>query len=142
MPRSVRVGACGSAALRAVSLTSERPNASPDSLHVVSEATASTRKKGVQDRPWFRATLIVQLALFMIPAVIAWTSSLNRTAYIPLVALSASLLVGMAMLVPRVWRGAGGRIIAATLLAAALEVGLIFLLIIAYGTTHSGWDLS
>lgn len=94
------------------------------------------------DAPWFRATVLGQLSLYLIPAIMAWTSTLTGTALIPLVALPLTLCVGTILLISKQWRRAGGRIIAGTVVAAALEVALTFLLVIAYSSANSGWDLS
>jgi hypothetical protein len=42
----------------------------------------------------------------------------------------------------RVSRPTGVRVLAATVLVALLEVALTFALILAYSGTHPGWDLS
>lgn len=94
------------------------------------------------DAPWFRATLLGQLSLYLIPAFTAWTSTLTGTALIPLVALPVTLCVGTLLVISRRWRRAGGRIIAGTVVAAALEAVLTFFLIIAYSGANPGWDLS
>jgi hypothetical protein len=94
------------------------------------------------EAPWVRVTVLVQLALFLIPAITAWTSTLTATALIPLVALPLTLCAGAALLVARVWRKAGWRIILGTVVAACLEVGLTFVLILAYSSANPGWDLS
>lgn len=104
------------------------------------DGTASSRVH--PDRAWGRATLALQLTLFAIPAAIAWRSSLDRTVYIPMIALAITFAVGGVLLMVRAWRGAGGRIAAATVLAAAIEVGLTVVLVLAYGTANPGWDLS
>ncbi|WP_460710143.1 hypothetical protein [Nocardioides dilutus] len=90
------------------------------------------------DWPWGWATVAVQLALFAIPATIAWRSSLDRTVYVPMLALAATLLLGVALLPDRGWRGVGGRILAATL----LELGLALVLVLAYSSANPTWDLS
>jgi hypothetical protein len=94
------------------------------------------------EAPWGRATVLVQLSLFAIPAITDWTATLGSTALIPLVALPLTLCVGIALLLSRVWRRAGGRIILGTLVAAVLEVALTFLLVLAYSSANPGWDLS
>jgi hypothetical protein len=96
----------------------------------------------VSDVPWFRAIVLAQLSLFLVPAIIAWTSTLTRTAFIPLVALPVALCVGAVLLVSRAWRTAGRRIIAGTVVAAALEVALTIVLIAAYSSANPGRDLS
>jgi hypothetical protein len=66
---------------------------------------------------WGWWTLGVHGVLFAIPAVVAWTSSLDRTALLPMVALP-------------------------TVLAVALELGLTFALVLAYSSANPDWDLS
>jgi NaMN:DMB phosphoribosyltransferase len=83
-----------------------------------------------------------QLSLFLIPVISAWTSTLTHTALIPLAAMPLTLCLGGVLLISRRWRRAGGRIIAGTVVAAALEVALTLLLIVAYSSAHPGWDLS
>ena len=92
--------------------------------------------------PWFWATLFLQLVLFAIPAVIAWNDSLNAAAYLPLIALPISLVMGLLMLTSRSSRWAGGRVVAGTLVAAVLELGLTCVLVLAYASSTPGWDLS
>lgn len=92
--------------------------------------------------PWGGATFVFQLALFTIPAITAWTSTADATIFLPLVALPAVLTAGLVMLAFPAWRAVGIRISAATLLAAVVEVGLFFVLIAAYSSANSGWDLS
>ena len=94
------------------------------------------------DAPWFRATVLGQLSLYLISAITAWTSTLTRTALIPLVALPLALCVGAVLLISRRWRWAGWRIVVGTIVAAALEVALTFLLVIAYSSANPAWDLS
>jgi hypothetical protein len=105
-----------------------------------SESVGST--PALADAPWFRATVLGQLSLYLIPAITAWTSTLSGTAMIPLVALPLTMCVGTFLVTSKRWRGAGGRIIAGTVVAAALEVGLTFLLAIAYSSANPSWDLS
>ncbi|GAA4376717.1 hypothetical protein [Nocardioides caricicola] len=94
------------------------------------------------DGPWGRATLVFQLALFMLPAITAWTSTANATIFLPLVALPTVLVAGLVMLALPAWRAVGIRVCLATLLAALLEVGLSLALIAAYSSQNPGWDLS
>ena len=94
------------------------------------------------EAPWGRGTLFAQLALFLIPAITAWTSTLSTTALIPLVALPVTLCAGATLLLLRPWRSAGWRIILGTATAAVLEVALTFLLIVAYSSANPGWELS
>lgn len=94
------------------------------------------------DGPWGRATLVFELVLFAISAATAWTSTLNSTVYLPLVALPAAFILGLLMLAFGDWRGTGARVIGATLLAGLIEVGLALLLIVAYSAHNPGWDLS
>ncbi|MEZ5091547.1 hypothetical protein [Nocardioides sp.] len=105
-------------------------------------ATRSATVTPLADAPWGRVTVLAQLCLFLIPAVTAWTSTLTKTAVIPLAALAVTLLVGTGLLFSRAWRRAGGRIIMGTLAAAVLEVLLTFLLVLAYSSANPGWDLS
>jgi len=92
--------------------------------------------------PWGRATLVFHVALFAVPALTAWTSTLNATAYLPLVALPVTFAGGLVMLASPVWRATGARVAAATLLAVALEAGLALALVAAYSAQNPGWDLS
>ena len=91
---------------------------------------------------WGSATLLFQLWLFAFPAATAWTSTLNSTVWLPLIALPVTFVAGLAMLAFRGWRRVGAHIAVASVLAAALEVGLAFMLIVAYSQQNPGWDLS
>ncbi|MXG91208.1 hypothetical protein [Nocardioides flavescens] len=82
------------------------------------------------------------MTLFAVPAVVAWTSSLDASAALPLVALPATLMCGLGMLARSRQRPAGLRIVGATLAAAALEAGAALALIAAYAAQHPEWDLS
>jgi Ni/Fe-hydrogenase subunit HybB-like protein len=93
-------------------------------------------------KPWGRITVLTQLALFAIPATVAWRSSLNSTAYVPLLGLAAALIVGFGLLLARGSRRAGGHIVLGAVVAAAVEVGLTLLLIAAYSGANPDWDLS
>jgi ABC-type amino acid transport system permease subunit len=92
--------------------------------------------------PWGRITVLFQVALFAIPATVAWRSSLNSTAYVPLVGLAAGLLAGVLLLVARTSRRAGVHIVLGVLVAAVVEVALTLLLIFAYSGANPEWDLS
>ena len=91
---------------------------------------------------WGRATLLLQLSLFAVPAATAWASTLNSTMWLPLIALPATFVAGLVMLTFRGWRRVGAHIAVASVVAAALEVGLAFMLIVAYSEQTPGWDLS
>jgi hypothetical protein len=91
---------------------------------------------------WGSATLLFQLSLFAIPAATAWTSTLSSTVWLPLIALPVTFVAGLVMLAFRGWRRVGAHVAVASVLAAALEVGLAFMLILAYSEQHPGWDLS
>jgi len=86
--------------------------------------------------------MLVQLALFAVPATVAWRSSLDRTVWIPVVAIAAAMLIGVVLLLTRSGRSAGGRIIVGSLAAAALEASLVLCLVMAYSAANPGWDLS
>lgn len=92
--------------------------------------------------PWGRATLLFQLGLFAVPAITAWSSTINASALLPMVGLAATLATGLLMMLLPAWRGVGARVTAATVLAAGLEVGLAFLLVVAYSEVNPGWELS
>jgi hypothetical protein len=94
------------------------------------------------DGPWGRAAFAFQLALFMIPAITAWTSTANATIFLPLLALPTVLIAGLVMLALPAWRAVGIRISAATLLAGVVEVTLFFAILVAYSAKNPGWDLS
>ena len=100
------------------------------------------RERPLVDGPWGRAVLISQIVLFAVPASIAWSSTLNATVYLPLVALPTTFVVGVVMLAFREWRRVGARVIGATLLALVLEVVIALTLIAAYSSQNPGWDLS
>ena len=109
----------------------------------MTESERGIARRGLDpDRPWGRATIAVQLALFALPATIAWRSSLDRTVYVPVFTLAATFLLGLAMLPVRRWRRTGGRVLAATLFAAALEYSLTLVLVLAYSSLNPTWDLS
>ena len=91
---------------------------------------------------WGSATLLFQLSLFAIPTATAWASTLNSTVWLPLIALPVTFVAGLVMLAFPGWKRVGAHIAVASVLAAALEVGLAFLLIVAYSETSPGWDLS
>jgi hypothetical protein len=86
--------------------------------------------------------LLLQLTLFAIPAVTAWASTLNKSAYLPLIALPVTLVVGLVMLTFRHLRRVGAHVVAGSLLAAVLEAGLALALIVAYAQQNPGWDLA
>jgi hypothetical protein len=86
--------------------------------------------------------LALHLALFAIPATIAWTSTLDSTFMLPLLGLAATLIAGVTMLVDAGWRRAGAAILIATVVAALAEAGLAVLLIGLYSEANPGWDLS
>jgi hypothetical protein len=109
----------------------------PVSANVNPESTAA-----LSEAPWGRVTVMINLSLFLIPAITAWTSTLTAIALIPLIALPVSLSVGAALLVSRAWRRAGGRIIIGTVVAAVLEVALTVALVVAYSSSNPTWDLS
>ncbi len=100
------------------------------------------RGRALVDGPWGRAVLIFQIAVFAVPASIAWSSTLNATVYLPLVVLPTTFVVGVVMLAFREWRKVGARVIGATLLAFVLEVVLALTLIAAYSSQSPDWDLS
>jgi hypothetical protein len=108
----------------------------------MTEAAATDEPLRPVDGPWGPVTLVFQLALFMIPAITAWTSTANATIFLPLVAVPVVLVAGLVMLAFPVWRAIGVRVSLATLLAALLEVGIIFALIAAYSSQSPGWDVS
>ena len=91
---------------------------------------------------WGLVTLLVQLSLFAIPASIAWASTLDSTAWLPVVAVPATFVVGLVLLFSREWRREGAWIAVASTFAALLEVGLALLLIAMYADQHPGWNLS
>jgi|SRR5690349_4492514 len=111
-----------------------------DTLRTVADTMAPERP--LADGPWGRVTLVLQLVLFAVPASIAWSSTINTTAYLPLVALPTTFIAGVVMLALRGWRRTGARVIAATCVAFVLEVGMILMLIVSYSSQHPGWDLS
>jgi hypothetical protein len=94
------------------------------------------------DGAWGRATLLFNLGLFAVPAMVAWSSTLTASAVLPMVGLGASLVGGLLMLLLPGWRRVGARVAAAAVLAAGLEVVLTLLLILAYSQANPGWDLS
>jgi hypothetical protein len=108
----------------------------------MTEAAATDGPLHPVDGPWGRATLVFQLALFMIPAIAAWSSTAHGTMFLPLLALPAVLVAGLVMLAFPAWRAIGIRLSLATLLAALLELGLFLALVAAYSSQNPGWDLS
>ena len=92
--------------------------------------------------PWARATIAFQLVIFAIPAIVAWGDTLDSTYYLPVVSLAATFGAGVLMLAFNGWQQVGLRIAGASIGAAALEVVLTFLLVVAYSGRNPGWDLS
>jgi hypothetical protein len=105
-------------------------------------AQASLARRTAVDGPWGRRTLIFHAVSFVIPAMIAWTSTLNEVVYLPLIALGATLLVGLALLASQRSRRLGGRVIGATVLAFVLEIVIAVALVNAYSSQNPDWDLS
>lgn len=91
---------------------------------------------------WGRVTLVLHLLLFAVPAASAWASTLNSSFWLPVVALPVTCVAGLLMLWSGPWRGVGARVVAASALAAVLEVVLAIWLVLMYAEQHPGWDLS
>jgi len=67
-------------------------------------ATTGKIVRAVREVPWFLVTLVVHLALYAVPATVAWRDSLNATGYVPLVGLAVTLTIGVALLFARTTR--------------------------------------
>jgi len=108
----------------------------------VSDAEATRTSAPGLGAPWGRGVFLANLCVFAIPAIQAWQGASAPALVLVPLALALSGLAGVVLVLRRVSRPTGVRVLAATVLVALLEVALTFALILAYSGTHPGWDLS